>query len=103
MGVCETCKSDFTCGRLTSALKVIEATPNLEQKPNLHRAYLRVIGILKEHGWDYPKAAKPCDFEHKAGNILQLTEELIAALDEDRLYQNALGKSRALMPDEINE
>lgn len=81
---CETCSSDFCCGRLEAILSVVEAAPELKREPALRQAYRQAKRLLADSGWNYPNATMECELATKNTEIQALTDRLIAALDEAR-------------------
>lgn len=80
MSTCDLCQSEFSCGRLATALKVAAATIAQKNDPKLRRAYDRIRLHLDGLGWAYPDSKVPCPFADKNSKIQALTDELIAAL-----------------------
>lgn len=84
MSACNTCTSDFSCGRLALVLKVLESTPDLDHRPNLKNAYDSVNGALQGLKWSYPDSPSFCGLAGNDHDIQKLTAALIEELRLDR-------------------
>lgn len=101
MGACdETSTADFVCGRLAAALKVAEATPDLEQRPELKSVFARVKRQLNRAGWNYPASPRFGDMESHVEDLHQLTEDLITALNQDRIRKRTVPRASSLLAEE---
>lgn len=85
MGACDTCSSDFSCGRLAAALKVIGAMPDLAKHPRLERAFKGIKSALGAQAWDYADSCALCSLAGKDAAIHEHTAALIDELRRDRV------------------
>lgn len=100
MSYCETCNTEFACGRLAAALKVTEATPDLDTKPELKRAAEQLRGLLRDANWRYPDGEARCALEGRTEEIRRLTEVLIAALAHPHDQDPTTNPRRSLLDEE---
>jgi hypothetical protein len=80
--VCDYCQSGFTCGRLYTALRIVEANPEYLTDVRFARTYAALKARLAAEGWDYPDGRKACELAGHDGEISRLTEQLIAGLQK---------------------
>lgn len=80
--VCEYCRSGFSCGRLFTALRIVEANPEYLRDVRFARTFAALKARLAAAGWDYPDGRKACELAGYDGEINRLTEQLIAGLQK---------------------
>ncbi len=84
MTACSTCNASFSCERLATALKIIAAMPDLSEHPPLQQLYDNVRARLERAGWRQPDRASVCALATQDEEIRHLTDELIAAVSQER-------------------
>jgi hypothetical protein len=87
MNTCAACRSEFSCGKLATALAIVRAMPDLEQWPRLARAAAHIERVLAQAGWRYPSSVKLCELAPRTAKIQALTRELIDELDRVRFMK----------------
>lgn len=91
MSACHTCTSEFSCGSLAVALKVVAALPDLDNRPQLRRVFHGIKSELDAKGWNYPDSAVLCGLAGQDPRIHALAAELIAELRRDRTLWERCG------------
>lgn len=81
-GVCDYCPSGFSCGRLYTALRIVEANPEYLQDLHFARTFAALKARLAAAGWDFPGGLRACELAGHDGEISRLTEQLIAGLQK---------------------
>lgn len=80
MDACQTCRSEFACSQLATAIKIVSAMPELATKPRLRMAYDQLKAKLDAVAWRYPDADSPCALAGHDAEINRLTKQLIDAM-----------------------
>lgn len=101
-GVCDLCATGFDCGRLSTALKLLDADPGLKYDRLRYERVLAVKRQLIECGWGYPDSGQHCQMAGKANDVRALTAELIELLDGRRQEQTTAADETSLYDEEVN-
>lgn len=78
---CEYCDLDFLCGKLKSALVVLEKYIENESTLNAELdTYYGTLLDLERAGWDFPFNEKKCKFENAGRAVSRHTDRIIKVL-----------------------
>ena len=79
MNACETCRAEFLCERLVTALKIAHASEELKHGDGA-KELLRIEQKLKSAGWAFRESERVCAFESNTPALVAITTQLIDLL-----------------------
>lgn len=79
--ICEYCSTGFSCARLATALRLLEADAALPKDEGRKRRLIAIKTKLIDFGWSYPGGGHHCMLVGHPEQVQALTDELIDLLD----------------------
>lgn len=79
--VCDTCPTAYECGKLRSALTILETEAAGSEEL---AEYARLIGLLEASGFAFPDSEAACNLSGSRWFVREIIDEVISLLGQHR-------------------